>query len=770
MKRILGNWWPVLFLLFFVTVFSWPFIAKNLVPFPSTYLVSFFPPWNSSFGMPVKNNAMPDVITQIYPWKMLTIRSWKMGQIPLWNPYSFSGTPHAGNYQSAVFSPVNALFFVLKDINAWSVAILLQPLLAGVFMFYFLRALGSSKIAGLMGGVSFMFSGFIVVWMAYGTLAYAVLYLPLILWGIVEIHKKPTVRSVFGIAFGVALSLLSGHFQMSMYVVATSVIFLLAWGMKAGYLSRTLRAFVCVFLGVSMAAPQLIASFDAYGQSVRMTSFVKGEIIPWQYLITVFSPDFYGNPVTRNDWFGHYAEWSSFVGVTALLFALYAIWRRQRRIIWFFTVLGVSALLLATPTPANDLLFRLRIPVLSTSAAGRIIVLVSFSLCVLAGLGIDAIRRDWTARKAKFFTACSVIAMALVGILWGALKTGLLIPSDKTSIAMRNSVLPTGVLVLAVASGIAGFRWKKARALILVFLISISAFESLRFAGKWMPFDPRGYVYPKLDVISFLTEKAGIHRVFGNFGNELGTSFGIFSIEGYDALYQKRYGEFIRFADDGTRKNPERSVVILAKGGRYAQRALDLLGVRYILHKLSDGRNVWAYPYWNYPFYSSVYKDDHYEVLENANALPRYYLASAYQMIQDNQELLRAVYTDDRVGKDVIILENEPPVAPSYGEGDVVLVSYAPNAIEFRIQSKVDKLLFLSDVYDDGWRAIVDGAYVPLLRANYAFRAVAVPAGDHRVQMIYRPRSVTIGLPIALLSLVLLILFARKLRYDYRNL
>ncbi|MEK7573051.1 MAG: hypothetical protein AAB531_01360, partial [Patescibacteria group bacterium] len=100
-KNLTLKFWPIVFILAVWLIFSSPYFFKNLVPFPSEYLVNFFPPWASyqEFAGPVKNNAMPDIITQIYPWKNFTIETLKTGQIPLWNPYSFSGTPHLANYQ-----------------------------------------------------------------------------------------------------------------------------------------------------------------------------------------------------------------------------------------------------------------------------------------------------------------------------------------------------------------------------------------------------------------------------------------------------------------------------------------------------------------------------------------------------------------------------------------------------------------------------------------------------------------------------------------------
>ena len=127
------KYWPIIFIVGVWLVFAHPYFIFGKVPFPSGYLVNFFAPWNAlpDFAGPYKNGATPDVITQIYPWKNLVIDFWKQGSIPLWNPYSFSGTPLLANYQSAALSPLNLLYLILPFIDAWSIAVLLQSLLAG---------------------------------------------------------------------------------------------------------------------------------------------------------------------------------------------------------------------------------------------------------------------------------------------------------------------------------------------------------------------------------------------------------------------------------------------------------------------------------------------------------------------------------------------------------------------------------------------------------------------------------------------------------------
>src|SRR3990172_9390637 len=83
-KTFVFRFHPVIFIFFIWFIFASPYFLNNKVPFASNYQVNFFAPWStySQFAGPVKNNAIPDVITQIYPWKHFTIEALKIGQIP----------------------------------------------------------------------------------------------------------------------------------------------------------------------------------------------------------------------------------------------------------------------------------------------------------------------------------------------------------------------------------------------------------------------------------------------------------------------------------------------------------------------------------------------------------------------------------------------------------------------------------------------------------------------------------------------------------------
>ncbi|MEK7577148.1 MAG: YfhO family protein [Patescibacteria group bacterium] len=770
MKKMFYRYWGLFCILVAWIIFSSPFIIKGLLPFPTKYLVTNFAPWSTTYAMPVKSGSMPDVITQIYPWKHITIESFKRGQIPLWNPLSFSGTVHAANYQTAVFSPINILYFIFSSPTAWSISILLQPLLAGFFMYLFLKSETLSKEACIIGSVSFMFCGFLVTWMAYGTLGFAALVLPLCFYAVNMALNDKKWWAYPLVSLAVWFSLVSGHFQTSLYVLIATTIYALYSGCAKQKYKQILYIVLFIILGVLATSNQLFITYDAFKETVRSSSFIKGEIIPWMYVITLFAPDFYGNPVTRNDWFGHYAEWAGFIGVIPLFLGLFAIKAKEKNKS-FFGLLAGTSLLLATPTILTDLMYAAHIPVLSTSAASRIIILTSFSLSVLAAFGVDALAVIWGKAKKKDVWFFAIFGVMFLVIVWGVLLIFRPLSPDKLSIAMRNTVLPSVFLITLISMTVVGaYIHKSKRRLILCVLIGISMVDLLRFASKWMPFEPKEFLYPQMPVTKKLDE-LGVNaplRVVGNYGNELGGMYNISSLEGYDAMHKRRYGEFISYLSNGQLNIPSRSVAILDKHGPHTQDALELLGVSYYLHKFSDGRFSWAYPFWEYPQYQSIWKDETYEIFENAKAYPRAFLASKYKIATEKPEILDTMFSKDTDRRTTVVLESKPIIEPLEGNGEAIIISYMPERIVINTKSDVPKLLFLSDSYDTGWKASIDGLSTPIYRANYTFRAVALSHGEHIVEFYYAPDSLKWGYGFAFLSLVGIILGSFYIR-KYEN-
>ena len=755
-KKIIHSYWPILFIVVIWLIFVHPYVFKNLVPFPSRYLVDFFPPWNNLYAHPYKNGAMPDIITQIYPWKQLTIDSWKSGQIPGWNPYQFSGNPHLANVQSAAFTPFNLLFFVLSFIDAWSVLVLLQPFLAGLFMYLFMRSLKVNKYGSTLSSISFMFCGFIVSWMAYGTLAYTALYIPLLLYGINRYFEKGDLVSTVLISASVPLSFLSGHIQMSIYFLIIGFVyaFFSSWQNKS--LNRFFVISFYMLIGLVISLPQLLPSISLYNQAIRSELFKNVEAIPLPYAITILAPDFFGNPVTRNDWYGHYAEWGGFAGVVGFIFAgLTLCMRNKSKYTVFFIALAFVTLLLALETPLASLIVSFKIPVISTSGTSRIIVLFSFAVSVLAGFGLDALLQSVKDKKQilKTLMVYFSVIILLVLTVWLLIFTGNLLfineaTSEHIAIAKRNFILPSTLLFGTVGAIMILYfiKNKLLYRVILTSLLLVASFDMLRFAMKWMSFDEREFVFPSLPVLEYMQKNIGIHRVYGPIGNEALLPFGLQGIEGYDPLYIRRYGELIQTATDGVIRPPERSVVKLNNSGVYAKKLLDLLGVKYIFYSKGDGKGSWVFPFWNYEEsinQTPVYRDTVYELYENKDVFNRAFIVHNYIVETDDQKIIDRMFSTETDLLSTVVLEKNPPLTLEkcdIQEEDVVdIVSYTPNIISINLETDCPGILVLTDNYYPGWKAIVNETITPILRANYTFRAVEIPAGASRVVYSFNP-------------------------------
>jgi uncharacterized membrane protein YfhO len=70
----------------------------------------------------------------------------------------------------------------------------------------------------------------------------------------------------------------------------------------------------------------------------------------------------------------------------------------------------------------------------------------------------------------------------------------------------------------------------------------------------------------------------------------------------------------------------------------------------------------------------------------------------------------------------------------------------------------------LSENHYPGWRAYIDGRLVETLRVDYNLRGVALPAGEHTVEFVFRPKSVFIGLGLSLVTLMGMIVWASGFR------
>lgn len=772
MKKVLNKIWPagqslwaapLIFLFFVWLIFATPYFVQNKAPYPSNHQVNNYSPWSEykKFWGPVKNSAMPDIIDQIYPWREFVISQLKKSEIPLWNPYTFSGNTHLANYQSAVFHPFNFLFFIFNFTFAWSILILLQPLLAGIFVFLFTRSLSLSKISSLIASVSFMFCGFITVWMGYGTLGYAIIFLPLSLFAIEKYFITKEITYPILLSLTIPLSFFSGHFQTSIYFLSITILYLLYKVLLTKQKNTSIAILLFVFFGILLSMPQLLPSFEAYQNSVRSAFFQKTEIIPWSHLSTIIAPDFFGNPVTRNNPIGHYAEWASFAGVIPFFLFLYAVINLKRsKYIPFFFIVSLFSLMVAFGTFLSDILIRLQIPAISTSAVSRIIVLFSFSVAILSAFGVDFFLKDLRDRKLKKIYLWITISFFILGSI-SAFAFSPVLDNAVFIVARKNIFLPLILFLIGFILTVVSVLNKKLLILLPVFFLILTSFDMLRFTSKWMPFDSKENVYPSLPITDFLRSIPSHERTIGALGQGAYTTYNLLGVDGYDPIYPKRYGEFLTFANSGELSDPSSKGIKFSYRGKYSQQTLDLLGIKYIVHKIGDDGKVWAFPFDAYEKdrFKVIFNDKKIRIYENTRPSPRVFLTAAFEVEKDDKEILDKVFTKNNFRK--IILEKNPIIDAKVDiDAEAKIEKYEPSKIIIKTNSKEDSILFLSDNYYPGWKAWVDGKQIPILRADYTFRSVPVPSGKHIVTFSYEPESFKIGFYLALLGIAGIFVFS----------
>ena len=88
------------------------------------------------------------------------------------------------------------------------------------------------------------------------------------------------------------------------------------------------------------------------------------------------------------------------------------------------------------------------------------------------------------------------------------------------------------------------------------------------------------------------------------------------------------------------------------------------------------------------------------------------------------------------------------------GQGTARIVSRTPDTLEVDAQLEVPGALVVTEAFDEGWRADVDGRAAEVVRANGLFRGVRLGSGRHRVRFRYRPTAALAGAAISGLGLV----------------
>lgn len=722
----------VIFILSAICFF--PYWARDRVFVPSDLMFNQEPWASAAPGFPGPWNHEPsDAIQQHFPWRTFYHREIRRGSVPLWNPHQFCGAPFAANDQSAVFYPLNAIIYrYFHAADGYTLSAWLHLFLSGLFMFMLLRFEGAGRAGGLFGAVVFMFNGCQVVWMAHAAKQAAMVWTPLLLLlAGVAVRRQNRIAAAL-VAPVTAMLLTAGFLQFAsfaLFVLGVYLVFqILANMRRAGVWRQSGIVAVFALLGLAVAAvhvwPVLELAADAARPVVRSVhGWFPG--VPIKYLVLLIRPDQFGSPVDSVQPLAFpYTEFNFFVSLPALLLCFAAAAgffppkcsRHERSsIVFYFTmcVFGIAAMI---GSPAYALYYYL-VPGAKTLEPGRIGYVFTFAAAALSGLGAAAVLRmafraspqiEWTRGRGR---------------------------------AIRGAV--AGVMVL------------------------IAAFAIMPWAVRFNAFTHRALTPPRNRAVDFLTRVQSPARMFSPdpdwtlFPN-LATALELDDIRGYDSLYPQRSRLFLNALQEAWGRpaasgRSRRESTIADAPAVFAAAPLDWLNVRHIItrHKVS-------LPWYHEIDFNGV------RVYENGRAYQRLFFSSGFVIARDAAaalELATAQHTElspDRGPlrpERFLVLEKKPEfpaAAPGIlpEKNSARIRTWTAGEIELDVDAAHDTLLFMSDTYHPGWRARIDGMPVEILRANYNFRAVAVPAGAHSLRLWYAPLSARAGLAVSLAALV----------------
>jgi hypothetical protein len=280
-------------------------------------------------------------------------------------------------------------------------------------------------------------------------------------------------------------------------------------------------------------------------------------------------------------------------------------------------------------------------------------------------------------------------------------------------------------------------------------IVAVTIFSLFYFANKFLYFSERRFVFPEVPVISKLKEVAGWDRVWGVGGGHLEKNmniyYGLYSPEGYDALFSRRYGELLAGPGQSIGRT-DADIEALSSdemilGSLRRKRLLALLGVKYVVESKLDKNILARFPE---PIFNPIWEDDKFRIWEFKEVLPRALLVTDYVVEEDSQRIINTLLSPDFDLRKKIVLEKEPGFKIEAGQAPPSLakiIKYTPTKMEIETSSRRAGILFLSDNYYPGWRALVDGKETEILRANYTFRSVVVPKGEHQIVFSYEPKT-----------------------------
>lgn len=692
-----------------------------------------FSPWSDSASEPAEpqNALLLDQSIVMQPWQHFAAERLHHGTPPLWNPDNYLGQPMVGTYQSAYFWPLHWVYYLWPSDSFWGWSAALRLLLAGVFTYWFVRELGLGAGPATIGAAAFALSGFMIAWLGHMH-THVALFLPALLWQVERIAQRPgRSRDIAWLALMVAGALLAGHLQTAVHI-AIAVALYVGFRTVAGEQRLGRRGWGQVLagagLGVLLALPQVLPFFDylkdSSGALVLEDIQTVSEVNPLDPAVLMIDPSHFGSPAAAQNYGKYvgpeganlnYSELiGGYVGRFALLLALlggFCAWRRSdpraRRMLAFFGGLALLSAAIAWQVwPVYDLFAA--VPKLKSTKLMRFSLILALSLAVLAAYGAEWLLARRSPRWRAVLSVAMVALVAAELVAFGHGYNPAIDPADK---APATAV--TNFLRGHLPADYSQATWR---------VLSIEKQTLI----------PSANLYYDIPVVS-----------------------------GYDSMELRTTTELVALMSSSPEATAYKGQAAFLAAIPYFDQGwsiANLLGVRFVLSKIA------------LPAPLELRLDGPTRVYENPLALPRVFAAARIQVIPGKVERLAALRSET-FDPGVAILERAPHginAAVPLARAQVQLARYTDLAIDLAVEvadAPQPALIVLTDAWDDGWVATLDGQAVPIERVDHGLRGVWVPSGAHQIALRYRPASLTWGLGLAGLALLVcikLLIPARK--------
>ena len=217
---------------------------------------------------------------------------------------------------------------------------------------------------------------------------------------------------------------------------------------------------------------------------------------------------------------------------------------------------------------------------------------------------------------------------------------------------------------------------------------------------------------------------------------DAGTSNFFNSLGGYHGVRLKRYQELY----DSCISRQQEQLIADAQQGNFALNkfgVLNMLNTRYYQYGGEAG-----------------------EIIVNGEAYGSAWFARKVAEVNSaNEELSKVAEINSR---ETVVMDVSKFKATSFGFdslSQINLIEKKPPYLKYESQSSANGLAVFSEIYyPKGWRALIDGNEVPILRVNYVLRALEVPSGKHVIEFKFEPKPYIIGDKVTMASSWVLLL------------